>query len=199
MPLINKLKAIANAIRLKTGTDKLMTLDEMTTEIENISLSKMLEEFLKVRGCKNLFGNNQTVTNSAIQTLLESISQCALYDMSYMFYNCKALTTCLLKNIKVNLTVGSGSSYGRLLTVESLLHLIQELINVNTSRTLTIGTTNLKKINTTYVKLVDITDEMRTEDPYVDQKLPFEVCKSTDEGAMLLTTTYVALKNWIIK
>ena len=37
MPLTNKLTAIANAIRSKTGKTEAMTLDEMVTEILNIT------------------------------------------------------------------------------------------------------------------------------------------------------------------
>ena len=38
---------------------------------------------------------------------------------------------------------------------------------------------------------------MRAEDDLIDEKLPFEVCESADEGGML-TTDYVGLKNWSI-
>ena len=45
------------------------------------------------------------------------------------------------------------------------------------------------------MKLVDITDEMRAEDEFIDLKKPFVVCESTDEGAMSVTE-YVTSKNW---
>ena len=38
MALTDKLKAIADAIRSKTGLTNQMTLDEMATEISNISV-----------------------------------------------------------------------------------------------------------------------------------------------------------------
>ena len=115
-----------------------------------------------------------------------------------MFYLCSALTNCFLRNIKVNLTVGSGTTYGHLLTLESLLFMIKELINVGSSRTFTIGTANLNKLTNVYVKTIEITDEMRAEDEYIDLKLPFEVCESTDEGARLITS-YVTSKKWVLK
>ena len=114
---------------------------------------------------------------------------------SSSFYNCKAITTITIKNIKANLMVGSGTSYGHLLSVDSLIGLIYECRNTGSTKTLTVGSANLSKLANVYVKLIDITDEMRAEDGFIDQKKPFEVCESTDDGAMLITN-YVGLKNW---
>ena len=115
-----------------------------------------------------------------------------------MFYNCSALTDVRLRNIKVSITVGSGTTYGHLLTVDSLVHLIYELRDTGSSKTLTVGSANLEKLANVYVRTIDITDAMRAEDDLIDKKLPFEVCESTDEGAMLITE-YVMLKNWAVK
>ena len=140
-------------------------------------------------------------------------------NFAMMFYNCKALTsippldlrkatiassmlnycstllTVGLKNIKINLQIGSGSSWGHLLTVDSLVNTIYECRDTGSTKTLTVGSANLAKLANVYVKLIDITDEMRAEDDLIDEKKPFEVCESTDEGAMLITN-YVGLKNW---
>ena len=115
-----------------------------------------------------------------------------------MFQDCTSLTECWLRNIKVNLQVGSGTSWGHLLTLESLLHLIKECRDTGSTKTLTIGTANMAKLANTYVRTIDVTDEMRAEDDLIDEKLPFEVCESTDEGAMLISE-YVLLKNWQLK
>lgn len=109
-------------------------------------------------------------------------------------YGCSALKEIWFRNIGVSIQLGANN-WGTKLTVESLLHIIKELRNMNAARTLTIATVNIDKIKDIYVRLIDITDEMRAEDDLIDVKLPFEVCESTDEGAMLITD-YVALKNW---
>lgn len=112
-----------------------------------------------------------------------------------MFNNCSKLTNLSLKNIKVNLQIGSGTKYGHLLTLDSLLGVIRELIDTGSSKTLTVGTANLEKLANVYVKTITITDEMRAADEFIDSKLPFEVCESTDEGATLISD-YVLTKNW---
>ena len=118
-------------------------------------------------------------------------------NMNNMFYGCSSLTNCFLRNIKISLIVGSGTKYGHLLTLESLLFMIKELINTGSKKTFTVGTANLEKLANIYVKTIEITDEMRTEDPNIDLKLPFEICESTDEGAKLITE-YVGDKHWAL-
>ena len=107
-------------------------------------------------------------------------------NMRNMFYNCPKLTEVWIKNIKANLEVGLN---GDLLTVDSLVHLCQELVNVGSSRTLTVGSANLTKLASVYVKLTVPEAEDTTG------KLPCVVCESTDEGAMLIED-YIALKHW---
>ena len=117
----------------------------------------------------------------------------------YMFRNCKQLTNCWVKNIRMRLQVGSGTTYGHKLTVESLTHLVKELCaNSSGTKVLTVGSANLEKLANVYVRQIEITDEMRAEDDLIDEKLPFEVCESTDEGAVLITE-YVTYKNWEIQ
>jgi hypothetical protein len=118
-----------------------------------------------------------------------------------MFYKCTNLQEIWIKNIDTKLDIGSGTSYGHLLTLDSLLHVAKELLKKTTwdpFKTLTIGTANLEKLANVYVKLIDITDEMRAEDELIDRKCPFEVCESTDEGAMLITDYISTLKDWTI-
>lgn len=107
---------------------------------------------------------------------------------SNVFNGCTNLTNLTVKNVRNNLKIGSGTSYGHLLTVDSLVNTIKELIDRGSSRTLTMGTTNTAKLADVYVKLLEDDGS---------GKLPCEVCESTDEGAMLITD-YVGLKNWAL-
>lgn len=119
----------------------------------------------------------------------------SLSTTSNMFGSCASLRECWIRNIGANLQVASGSTYGHLLSVESLMHLIQELRDTGSIKTLTIGNVNLEKLADIRVRLVPVTDEMRTNDDLIDEKYPFEVCEATDEGAMTFEE-YAAGKNW---
>ena len=138
---------------------------------------------------------NVTNMTSIVQSCskLRKICQLNLINVTkadHMFYDCPKLEDVTLLNIKINLQVSSGSSYGHLLTLESLLGLCQECVNVNSSRTLTVGTTNMTKLSNVYVKLTNEPEEDETL-----PKLPMVQCDSTDEGAMLIKD-YMALKSW---
>lgn len=106
---------------------------------------------------------------------------------------CKMLENLTMQNIKANLQVGSGTSWGHLLTADSLVGLCKECINYNSStmRTLTVGTANLEKLANVYVKFTDATQTTIA----TGEKGEVEVCESTDTGAMLIED-YMALKYW---
>lgn len=109
-------------------------------------------------------------------------------DVQGMFSNCSKLTNLYLYNIRKSIQIGSGTSWGHLLTVDSLVHTIKELCTVTSSQTLTIGSANLEKIAGLYCRITDDTNE----------KKPMELCESTDEGAMTLVD-YAMEKNWAIQ
>ena len=109
-------------------------------------------------------------------------------NFNNMFQNCSKLTNLTLYNIRKSITIGSGTSWGHLLTVDSLVNTIKELCTASSTQTLTMGSNNLAKISNLYCKVTDNTSE----------KKPMELCESTDEGAMTLTA-YAALKNWQLK
>ena len=171
--------SVTNMAGMFNGCSSLTTIPQLDTR----SVTDMNSTF---NGCNSLATIPQLDTRS-VTTMISTFS------------SCRSLTNCYLKNIKTALTIGSGTTYGHLLTADSLLYIIKELVNTGSNKTLTMGSANTAKLSSTYVKLIDITDEMRAEDDLIDSKLPFEVCESTDEGALAILTDYVALKNWSIK
>lgn len=105
-----------------------------------------------------------------------------------MLSYCYKLTDLYLYNIRKTIKIGSGTSWGHLLTVDSLVHTIKELCTVTSSQTLTIGSANLEKIAGLYCRITDATNEKKT----------MELCESTDEGAMTLVD-YALEKGWNIQ
>lgn len=108
-------------------------------------------------------------------------------SFSSTFNSCSKLTDLYLYNIRKSIQIGNGTSWGHLLTVDSLVHTIKELCTVTSTQTLTMGNANLEKIADLYCKIIDDTNE----------KKPMELCESTDEGAMTLID-YAAEKGWTI-
>ena len=107
-----------------------------------------------------------------------------------IFNNCPNLKNLSLYNLRHNHIITSGNA--SLITKESLIQIISELIDTGSSLTLTISSVNLEKLTNVYVKVIS-----EEPDENGNVKLPFEVCESTDEGAMLITN-YVTLKNWAL-
>ena len=122
-------------------------------------------------------------------------------NVSSMFSTCNNLTNLNLFNIKTSgLSIGSGTDWGHLLTKDSLINTIQQLWDYSSESTtykLTMGTANTAKLSNVYVKLITATDEMIAKDPNINNKMPCEVCASTDEGAMLIMD-YASSKGWTI-
>ena len=152
------------------------------TTVPLFDTSNVTDMYAMFSGCRNL-------------TTVPLFDTRKVTNMTFMFSRCSNLTDCYLRNIKTNLQVSDGSTYGHLLTLDSLIHLVKELRDTSSVKTLTVGTVNLEKLANVYIKIIDITDEMRAEDDLIDEKLPFEVCESTDEGAMLIAD-YVVEKHW---
>ena len=114
--------------------------------------------------------------------------------MSYMFQNCAKLTNLTLYNIKTNLQIGSKTSYGTLLTQESLINTCKECVKQSSARTLTVSTTSKTILNSVYVKFIDPSVTTIA----VGEKGDVEVCESTDSGAMTIAA-YMTLKSWALK
>ena len=153
----------------------------------------MFSSCSKLTSIPELDTSNGTLFNSMFYNC-SSLTTISKLDISNgasfnnMFNYCTALTNLYLYNIRVSIQIGSGASWGHLLTVDSLVHTIKELCTVTNSRTLTIGSANLEKIANLYCKITDDTTE----------KKPMELCESTDEGAMTLVD-YATEKGWQIK
>lgn len=116
-----------------------------------------------------------------------------------MFSQNKALQNLNIINIKKTLQIGSGTTWGHLLTDESLINTAKELWDLTgaTGQKLTLSTPSLERFRAIYVKLITPTEEQLAADEYLTNKMPCEVCESTDEGAMTLEA-YANLKNWTI-
>lgn len=130
---------------------------------------------------------------------LPKMNAISVTTFSNFIAGCTNLKNMIILNIKKTLQIGSGTSWGTMLTNESLINTFKELWDLtgSTSQTLTLSTTSKENIANVYVKLVDVTDEMIANDPYASNKKPCVVCESTDEGAMTLTE-YAISKNWSI-
>lgn len=147
-----------------------------------------------VKNCELLFNKCYE-----LETVLGTIDLLNATSVYSILDQCKAIKNITFKNIKISLQIGRGTSWGHLLTNETLINTIKELWDLtdSTSQTLTISTPSKTNIANIYVKLIEATDEMRAEDPYIDNKKPCVVCESTDEGAMTLTE-YAISKGWSI-
>lgn len=202
-PQTNTLSANLNGIDLSSAENMRYFLYNSTNLFEiNIDIpnAKYLEYFAQQAGVKTVVLRN----SSKVTSLSYAFYTCpnlvrvemdirSVTNVSNLFYRATELTTLKFSNIKINLKVydsNSVSGYGAKLTLESLLFLCQECINVNASRTLTIGSPNITKLAEIYVKLTGEAEEDETL-----PKLPMVQCESTDEGAMLVAD-YMALKQW---
>ena len=178
-----------------TSIDGLISYDD-TSNVTNMSymffncpnLISIPE--LNTSKAKNMSYMFRNCTNLITITLLDVSS---LLNVSNMFNNCTNLTNLTLKNLKRNLPIGSGTSWGHLLSVDSLVGICKECIDIGSSLTLTMGSANTEKLASVYVKLTGAAEEDEA-----NPKLPCEVCESTDEGAMTIVD-YMALKNWVIQ
>jgi hypothetical protein len=143
-----------------------------------------------------MFDGCSKLTSAGVIDMRNAKYQPGSPSVTKMFEGCTALTDVQLKNIY---TYGVDLSPCINLSLDSIICALKELrlSNRSTFNSFRLGPTNLSKIDNIYVKLIDVTEEMRAEDDLIDEKLPCEVCESTDEGAMLITD-YVAQKGWAL-
>lgn len=159
-----------------------------SNKLENLNLSNWNTS--NVTNMQYMFNNGYE-----LKTILGTLDLLSATNINYMFSSCSKLENVTLKNIKISLSFSESSK----LSNETLINTIQELWDLtgSTSQTLKLSSTSKTNIANIYVKLIEATDEMRAEDPYIDNKKPCVVCESTDEGAMTLTE-YTIGKGWSI-
>lgn len=151
-----------------------------------------------------IINTSNVISVSAMFSTCVALKRIPTYDLrnatntSSIVANCSKLTNIRLKNLKVGTQIGSARNYGHLIVVDDLIFMIYHLRDTGSLKTFTIGSANLEKLANVYVKTIPITDAMRAEDDLIDEKLPFEVCESTDEGAIAIKD-YVGYKNWSLK
>ena len=162
----------------------LIKLDDCTSLFSENRRLKYLDkfDFSETTNMSSMFSNCSSLTT------IPQMDTSNVTNMSSMFSNCSSLTNLDLRNIKINLQIGSGTSWGHLLTVDSLVNTIKELVTRTSYYTLTMGPANLEKIANLYCKIIDDTDPKKT----------MELCQSSEEGAMTLID-YALRKHWYIK
>ena len=183
------------------------------TEIPQLDTSKATNMYKMFSSCSLLESVPQLDTSKATNmsdmfsyasnlitvNKLDMVNVNSNNNANMMFYMCAKLTNLTLKNIKVKLTIGLGTTYGHLLTDESLINTAKELWDLtdSTAQQLIVSTPSLARFSEIYVKLITPTAEDIANDQYIENKKPCIVCSSTDEGAMTLRE-YVISKNWTL-
>lgn len=116
-----------------------------------------------------------------------NLPQMTMSGALQLLNNCTNIEEIYVGRITSNFQVGSGTTYGHLLKVECLVGLIQNLVVTTTTKTLTIGTANVQKLEGLYCRITDDTTDTLT----------MELCADTDEGAMPLEE-YWTMKGWSV-
>ena len=119
-------------------------------------------------------------------------------NVNSIIQNCNQLVTFSFKNIKNTITLGSNAMTK--ITADTIINTYKELWDYSAGTTtykLTIGSTNQAKVASVYVKLITPSEEQIAADANIINKMPCEVCESTDDGAMLISD-YVTLKGWTL-
>lgn len=198
---------VTNMSNIFYGCNNLVSVNLNGWNTNNVAdMQRMFNTCSKLKSFNFTSWNTSNVTNISYMfngcNELETIPNIDLIkatNINGLFSNCRALKDLTIYNIKKTLTIGSGTSWGTKLTLDSIVNIIKELWDLtgSTSQTLYMSTASKNLIANVYVKLVDVTDDMLSADQYASSKKPCVVCESTDEGAMLITE-YLTSKNWTL-
>lgn len=179
----------------KLNTSKVTNMGEMfnscseltTLDLSNFDTSNVTNISRMFTSCSKL-----TTINGVIDLINAN-------SVGNMFQYCQEIVDFIFKNIKKTLQLGSGTSYGTKLSDNTIINTFQELHDLTgtTAQTLTLSTPSNARTEAIYVKLIEPTEEMIANDPYITNKKPCVICESTDEGAMTLKE-YGIIKNWNI-
>lgn len=161
------------------NTQKVTTMKHMCYNCSSMTKFPKMETPL-VTNMNSIFGDCVKLEE------IESLDLNSVSDIGDAFFRCNKLKKVTLKNIRKSLTLGVSGVQGDLLTVDSLINIISELIASN-GATLTIGSTNIAKLKSVYVKKLDWSGD--------DLKYPFIQTTSNDPDGLPITD-YVQLKLW---
>lgn len=203
IPLLN-ISQLINAERMFYNCEQIKTLPQLDT-------SKVEDMGYFCSGCSNLTEFNLNTRNvkkanymfnqcHRLKTIRVDFINVTSGSLNITFNLCKALENLTVLNIKVPLPIGSGTIWGHLLTLDSLINTIKELVNTGSSKTLTMGSANLEKIANIYVRRTTEGDipTCLSDNSNIDlAKAPCEICNAEDEGAMSIIA-YANSKNWTI-
>jgi hypothetical protein len=134
-----------------------------------------------VTNFQNAFsGCSKLTTIPALDTRKASI-------LNYIFQQCYQLKTILMYGMKVSFDISPSTQF----EASDLVTIMSNCQVVTSSQKLTMGSTNLAKLDGVYVKETGV-------EPYEGITLrPCVICESTDEGAML-ATDYFTAKGWTL-
>ena len=204
------LKNNTNATWLFYFCTALTNFDTTRLDFSNITNAYYCFHFCRALNVINLRFKTSKITNmegmfslGSYDNNLEQILGLDMYSCTKdtnLFSSCQQLKELTIKNIRISIVI-STNRIAVNLSRNSLLGVAKELWDnsgSSTAKTLTITTAHKTTLDGIYVKLVPITEEMRAEDPYIDNKKPFVECASTDEGAMTVSNYITVEKNWTI-
>ena len=204
------LRNVNDASNLVSGCFILETFDTTKLDLSNCTTSSSCFYNCKALNVIDLRFKTSKITNmegmfslGGTDNNLEQILGLDMYSCTKdtnLFYECEQLKELTVKNIRISIVI-STNRIAVNLSRNSLLGVAKELWDnsgSSTAKTLTITNAHKTTLDGIYVKLVPITEEMRAEDPYIDNKKPFVECASTDEGAMTVSNYITVEKNWTI-
>ena len=162
------------------NTSNVGNMSSMFINCYNLTSIPLLDTS-KVTDMSSMFGNCYTLTT------IPQLNTSKVTNMNSMFKNCLQLKSILMYGMKVKFDISAST----LFEASDLVTILSNCQVLTSSQTLTMGSTNLAKLNGVYVKPTGVElYEGITCNPCV-------ICESTDEGA-ILATDYFTAKGWTL-